>query len=321
MAPLAQVVRHTEARSAWRPASERLRVLTVGRSMRLSLAIRMLRTGGLAVHLEQVRRAADLLPRLRADRVDLVLLDLDQAGPGGLEGLHDLCAMAPQVPLVVLADLQDEPEAIEALRAGAQDYLIGEHLTPSSAVRAVRCALERHRHLALLRDLSLRDPLTGLYNRRGFGAVAEAQLRMARREGRRCLVVCADLDQLKAVNDTWGHDAGDRALVAAAQVFHGSFRDSDIVARFGGDEFVALAYHAGADAVAALTRRIESGLAQAAHALRLPHPLRLSLGAVAFDEPDPAALPRLIAQADRLLYQRKQARRNRAAPAVPPPGR
>ncbi len=315
MASLAQVVRHSTVQPAWRPAAERLRVLTVGRGMRVSLAVRMLRTGGLAVHVEHVRRVADLLPRLRAGRVDLVLLDLDQAGSVGLEGLHDLSAVAPQVPLVLLADLQQEPEAVEALRAGAQDYLIGEHLTPSAAVRAVRCALERHRHLALLRDLSLRDPLTGLYNRRGFGAVAEAQLRMARREGRRCLVMCADLDHLKTINDTWGHDAGDRALVAAAQVFQGSLRDSDIVARFGGDEFVALAYDANQDCVQAVTRRIETGLAQAVEALRLPHPLRLSLGAVAFDAPDPAALPRLIEQADRLLYRCKQARRNPAGPA------
>jgi len=309
MAMLAHDVRQSQPRTSARwhgAARKRIRVLTVGRSDRGAFAMQMVRIGGLPIQHEQVRRLEDALPRLRAGGVDLVLLDLERAGTALF---RDLCLFAPHVPFIVLADAEQEATAVEAVRAGAQDYLIDEHFTPSSAARAILCAVERHRHLADLRDQSLRDPLTGLYNRRGFIAVADVQLRTARRGRRHCLLICADLDHLKTVNDTWGHEAGDRAVVAAAQALQGSFRDSDIVARFGGDEFVALAYDAESEAVPGVVARIEHGLSEAVARLALPHPLRLSLGTVAFDPAEQVDLSQIIERADQALYREKEARR------------
>jgi diguanylate cyclase (GGDEF)-like protein len=319
MSSLAQIAARLEshAKAALPAASPPIRVLTVGRSDRCTLALQMVRIGGLVVDHRQVRRVSDALPHLRAGATDVGLLDLEQGGAAAMRGLRELCAAAPQVPFIVLAGMEQESAAVAAVCAGAQDYLIGEHLTPASAARAVRCAVERHRQLAALRDQSLRDPLTGLYNRRGFVALADVQLRMARRERRHCLVICADLDRLKSVNDTWGHEAGDRAVVATSGVLQASFRDSDIVARFGGDEFVALAYHAGEESVAGVTARIESGLTDAQDALHLPHPLRLSMGVVAFDPAEKLELRTILEQADRALYRQKQSRRAAAATATP----
>lgn len=313
------VVRQPERPTAARwpqAATTGFHILSVGRGERITHAMQMLRIGGLSVRHEQVRRLEDALPRLKAGTVDVVLLDLDQTAPVMPQEVRDFSALAPQVPFIILAEAAQEAAAVEAVRAGAQDYLIGEHLTPVSAARAVRCAVERHRHLADLRDQSLRDPLTGLYNRRGFVALANTQLRMARRGHRHCLLICADLDHLKTINDTWGHEAGDRAVVAAAKVLLGSIRDSDIVARFGGDEFVALAYDAGSEALPGVVGRIEQGLREVVGRLTLPHPLGLSLGAVEFDGGTRVELSRLIEQADRALYREKEARRGADVPGT-----
>jgi PAS domain S-box-containing protein len=102
-------------------------------------------------------------------------------------------------------------------------------------------AIERARMQAALRNLSLTDELTGLCNRRGFLALAEQHLKLARRLRRSVCLVFADLDDLKQINDTLGHQCGDEALVKTAEVLRETFRHSDILGRLGGDEFMALA--------------------------------------------------------------------------------
>ena len=91
-----------------------------------------------------------------------------------------------------------------------------------------------------LRALSLTDELTGLYNRRGLITIAEKVIKVARRLKKRVLLLYADLDDLKVINDNYGHKEGDYALIAAASIFKKSARESDVIARIGGDEFVIL---------------------------------------------------------------------------------
>src|SRR6185369_5039973 len=95
-----------------------------------------------------------------------------------------------------------------------------------------------------LRELSVSDELTGLANRRGFMLLAEQQIKLAQRTGKGLVLVFADLDRLKWINDTLGHAEGDRAIQDTALILRNSFRTSDIVARLGGDEFVALSPNA-----------------------------------------------------------------------------
>src|SRR5207237_1195229 len=106
---------------------------------------------------------------------------------------------------------KDERHGLEALRAGAQDVLLNSELDGARLARALRHAIERNRLHAALLDLALVDELTGLYNRRGFLTLATRDLRVARRGDETLLVVFADLDDLKRVNDTAGHAVGDRA--------------------------------------------------------------------------------------------------------------
>ena len=113
-------------------------------------------------------------------------------------------------------------------------------LVLASSLQAHRSMRERARAEEQLRQLSLTDDLTGLHNRRGFLALAEQQTRVANRDRKPMMVVSVDLDGLKGINDTFGHKTGDAAIAESAQILRESFRNADLVARMGGDEFAIL---------------------------------------------------------------------------------
>ncbi len=251
-------------------------------------------------------RLAAGLARLAEGGIDVVLLDLSLPDSQGLDTFVKAQAQAPDAPMVVLTGLDDEAVALQAMQAGAQDYLVKGRMDGSLLSRAVRYAVERHRLRAELRALSLTDPLTDLYNRRGFYALAEQQLRMAGRTGRGLLLFFADMDGLKRINDTAGHMEGDRALQAVAEVLRRTFRVSDIVARLGGDEFAVLAIDAPENAAEMLTARLRESLnLHNAHS-GLPDPLSLSLGLARFDPDRPCSLDDLVARADARMYAHKR---------------
>ncbi len=164
-----------------------------------------------------------------------------------------------------------------------------------------------------LRALSLVDELTGLYNRRGFLTLGRQQIKTAHRMGRRLHLFYIDLDDLKIINDQLGHLEGDRALVAASRVLRATFRESDIVARVGGDEFAALAMESLDGVVEpVLARLIEN---QEAHNQRLGGSPRLSLsiGTAVYDPYAPRPLDALLSEADRRMYADKRAKNNSAS--------
>ncbi len=266
----------------------------------------MLSASGTQVVFESVERKAEVERRLEQPGIDLLLVDA--VSDRDIRILVELLGVSPHVPVIVVTDTANESFAIEAVRRGAQDYLNRDQLTTPNLLRTIRCAVERHRHVLALRDLSLTDPLTGLYNRRGFYALAEAQLRVARRNRRRCLLLCADMDGLKIINDRYGHTEGDRALVLAARALRTSFRDSDLLARFGGDEFVAFGYDARDASARILTRRIETKLKEISGAAGLAYPVTLSIGSVELAAGDDLDVASLVDRADQALYRRKKSR-------------
>jgi diguanylate cyclase (GGDEF)-like protein len=194
-----------------------------------------------------------------------------------------------------------------------------------AAAAAVALALAAHRlrvrmaqqavREELLRDLSLQDDLTGLYNRRGLLALAEQLVREAERSRRGFDVVFADLDGLKRINDTLGHPEGDRAIRDAAQVIRASFRDSDVVARLGGDEFAVLVRNDptyGGDAATAVevaAARLRDAVARHNAAAERPYELSLSLGFSAYDPAAPQPIESLLDAADQQMYAHKRAKR------------
>lgn len=159
-----------------------------------------------------------------------------------------------------------------------------------------------------LQVLSVTDELTGLHNRRGFFTMAARVLRSAARTGQEFTVLYADVDGLKTVNDTHGHDAGSALLVGAADVLKNTFRAADVVARIGGDEFVALAAIARAGSPV-ITDRLHTHLANFNARSGLPYTLSLSVGMAYFDPADPTSLEEVVRQADHAMYEQKRSRR------------
>ena len=170
-------------------------------------------------------------------------------------------------------------------------------------------AKARARRLAEVERLSVTDDLTGLYNRRGHELLSRQILRSAAREGRTVAIVFLDLDGLKRVNDEQGHDAGDRMLVATADLLRRTFRDSDVVARFGGDEFcvVAASPSSSPDQTSILGRLSENIARHNANAPDEPR-LSLSVGVSWFDPEHPCSLDELVREADERMYEGKRKR-------------
>jgi diguanylate cyclase (GGDEF)-like protein len=167
-------------------------------------------------------------------------------------------------------------------------------------------ATERKRLEERIRTSSLLDELTGLYNRRGFLTLAEQHLKLAERTGRSVLLIFADLDDFKAVNDTHGHPEGDRALVEVARTLRQVFRDSDIIARIGGDEFVILALETSDTSGDLLSRRLRERLAARSRETDRGYELAVSLGIARWDARSPSTIADLLARADSLMYEHKR---------------
>jgi diguanylate cyclase (GGDEF)-like protein len=207
-----------------------------------------------------------------------------------------------------MTSFDDEAMAAQAVHMGAQDYLVKGTLDSRSLARAVRYALERHRLLQELHELSLSDELTALANRRGFMMLAEQHLKFARRTHQRLLIFFIDLDGMKPINDVFGHSAGDRALVETANLLRETFRESDILARIGGDEFVAMSIAASEPSVVGLQTRLQRRV-DARNARRdLPFTLSLSAGFALFSGEGAMTLEELMAAADADLYEKKRAK-------------
>ncbi|MCC6774918.1 MAG: GGDEF domain-containing protein [Gemmatimonadaceae bacterium] len=175
---------------------------------------------------------------------------------------------------------------------------------------------ERKQQEEALRALSLIDELTGLYNRRGFLTLAQQQLKQARRGHRELVLLFIDMDDFKEINDNFGHSEGDAALVRASQILKHTFRDSDIVARVGGDEFVVLATDTGATGSEVIISRLRQELRERNERDGYPYRLSFSVGASRFDPEAPPSIEELMVAADHMLYAQKRQKRQAPLSAV-----
>jgi len=182
----------------------------------------------------------------------------------------------------------------------AQGVIIG-------VIGNVRDITLRKQAEALLRSLSAVDELTGLQNRRGFLTLAPQCLKLAERQRKGALLLFADLDGLKAINDTKGRLAGDQALRDVAALLKRTFRASDILARVGADEFSILALEAPMTSKDKLLARLHQNLQE--HNAATARPLSLSLGVARYDWRHPCSVDELLAHADAAMHDEKRAKK------------
>ncbi|KJU86997.1 response regulator [Candidatus Magnetobacterium bavaricum] len=156
-----------------------------------------------------------------------------------------------------------------------------------------------------LHTQSIMDELTGLYNRRGFYTLAAQQIRLANRYERSMLLFFLDMDGMKTINDSYGHKAGDRALVEVANIMRDTFRESDVIGRTGGDEFIVLVPDMDIIDENAIRVRLQENIDAFNDTSDAPFDLSISVGVVRYSYKNPMELDELIAKADSLMYAEK----------------
>jgi two-component system cell cycle response regulator len=270
-----------------------------------------LKESGLQFELQVAATLDAGVEKLSAGNVDVVLLDLSLPDSGGIETFMRIHAQAPLTPVVILTGMDDETIALEAVSQGAQDYLVKGTVNGKTLARVMRYAIERNKGQAELRNLSLVDDLTGLYNRRGFLTFAEQYLKLAQRKNKGLLLMFADLDNLKQINDTYGHHEGDLALIRTAKTLRETFRKSDIIGRIGGDEFPIMAMEADRHTADTLTSHLRDNLKKHNTQANSRYKLSISVGVAYFDpENDDASVEELMEKADSALYEQKRLKKS-----------
>ncbi len=171
---------------------------------------------------------------------------------------------------------------------------------------------ERKKAEGALRRLAITDPLTGLFNRRHWFGLAESQLEQATRYQHSLAVIMTDLDHFKRINDAYGHMVGDEVLVAVAQSLNDSLRMVDILARFGGEEFVILLPETDLDSAQDVAERLREQMAsQRINTSKGTLAVTISLGVAEISQEADSSIDELVEWADQALYAAKQSGRNR----------
>ena len=295
-------------------------LLVSERELEIQELISALTAGGLpAVDLVWATEVARAQHILSDDRFDAMLVSLATDDPAAFDGVARLRDHAPDVPIVALTTEEDDAIAVRALKAGAEEC-IGGDANGAMLARAIRYAIERHQLQMALRAMALVDDLTGLYNRRGFQTLARQHMKMADRMRKRVSHIFVDLDGLKEINDTLGHREGDLALIETADLLKETFRESDIIARIGGDEFVVLALETVGLGQEHWVTRLQDNLTRRNERPERRYRLSVSMGIAYYDPDFPCPLDDLLDRADALMYEQKRTKRPSSpggTPALP----
>lgn len=236
------------------------------------------------------------------------ITELRFAGMNGVEVAKAMGKVSPQTSVVVMTPAAFLSAAIEAMEAGAYGY-VTKPLNPTEVRIVMQRAVERFSLLASqtekrqFAELSVKDGLTGVYNRRYFKLCLSQKLSLIKSNTERLSLLMLDLDDFKHYNDTKGHLAGDEVLRSLCKVLKDAMRQGDLVFRYGGEEFLVL-----------LDKTDKTGASLVAERLRtlitLYTPLTASMGVSTFPE-DGGDEQALLAKADAALYDAKRSGKNR----------
>jgi diguanylate cyclase (GGDEF)-like protein len=244
--------------------------------------------------------AETALDHLAEKPCDILITDIIMQGMKGLQFTKQVKLKWPNTNVIVMTGFIDDYSYDQAIDAGASDFIKKPFSVHEMMVRIKHVMLQEK-----LREMSNTDELTGLLNRRGFFAIAQQQLKVAKRVKGKLALVFADMDDFKSINDKWGHQKGDEALAATADIFKRSFRDSDLIARISGDEFALLLLDTHEDNFGIIFRRLQDNID--AFNVRSGGVLFLSLsiGMALFDYTRPCSIDELLQLADKRMYDQK----------------
>ena len=201
-----------------------------------------------------------------------------------------------------LGDLLAQIEAFSRSPANGEDDLFKFR---ELLLEVAQSVFLRWKVLHQLRTMALTDELTGLYNRRGFLLLGTHNSRLTLRAEQPLYLFFADVDGLKSINDRFGHVQGDALLVGCGEVLKMTFRESDVIARIGGDEFAILAQGNSAESREAVLARLQTSVDLMNRDVLAPYQLSLSVGVARFDPANPVTLTELLSIADREMMLSK----------------
>lgn len=259
----------------------------------------------------------------KASSLDCVLLDLtlpDMDGWSVLRRLREEPETAAMSVVLLTDGVPKEADLLRMIEAGAVDH-VAKPLHPTLLCAKVRAVCERSRtqrelknKLQFALENAAHDALTGLFNRRYFERRLREESAHARRHKRPFSIVLLDIDHFKLVNDTYGHEDGDRVLRHLAEVTQAQLREDDIACRYGGEEFVLLLRGTSGQAARVVANRLRAALAGkpiTMGAADEPRHVTFSAGVAAADERNAFAVDDIVGRADAALYRAKRAGRNR----------
>lgn len=257
---------------------------------------------------------------LDSREVDLVFLDYDLGARTGLEVLTDYLKSGYTAPVILLTGESSERIAVKAIKSGIADYLPKERLSSETLVSSVEAALqearsrqEEQRKRAELERMALTDGLTGLYNRHTFEGRLEQEIERTKRYQHPVSLLMMDLDKFKAVNDTYGHLAGDEVLCEIARVIRENMRSVDVPCRYGGEELCVISPATDKGGAKTLAERLRRLVAE--HEFRSPDgesfQVTCSIGVSVFSGQGEVGVDQMVSVADEALYSAKEQGRNR----------
>lgn len=254
---------------------------------------------------QRVRSVHEAIALVHDIQFDAILLDLQP----GLDELGRLKAAVPSVPIIALTGQDEDGATIDAIRLGAQECLAKDHVMGDLLTRMIRHSIARQQQLQDALAQALKDPLTGVGNRRALATDLKRRLADWRRHRAAFSVALLDIDHFKSVNDSYGHDAGDQVLCKLASVLNRTTRETDLVVRYGGEEFGILFPVTQLHRAGRITNRVRQVVATSCwdfRGQRLSITTSAGVAEVADDDDGQSVLRR----ADDALYAAKDAGRN-----------
>lgn len=234
---------------------------------------------------------------------------IDEAIISKKDAKEIISKIALQSPCIILCESVRPRVTKQLLALGVQDVVIKPDLSVNTIKKAIYNAVERHELRRRLHEMSLVDSLTGLYNHRGFMLFAERGVELAIRMRTGVSLFFIDIDHMKWINDTWGHEEGDYILRETAILLQQAFRNTDVVARIGGDEFAILSLHKKEDADIPMLDRLTVSISGKQNTWNKSYPFSLSVGVASVEEPSPGVLVQMLSNADQEMYRNKKYRR------------
>jgi diguanylate cyclase (GGDEF)-like protein len=253
------------------------------------------------------------------EQPDCVLLDYQLPDLDGLAFLAELEHEKNEksIPVIMLTGEGDEAIAVEAMKSGAQDYLVKDAISRESLYLAVHNAMEKVAMFRQLVFLARCDELTGLYNRRYFMDRLTEEVLRSRRYGYPLCIMLMDLDHFKSINDTHGHLMGDQVLATVGHLLREAVRLTDIPGRYGGEELCVVLTGTPLDRAHIIAERLRQRVAEEEFRTTdgTAFHITCSIGLAQF-RPDLLDITAVLALADQALYQAKDTGRNRVVLAT-----